>query len=291
MDKDEFITLYNTQIKPKLKKYERSRVLYCTLSVIFFIFGYSSFVLYVALPNIQQYIGKYYILGAFCLLIFYLVCGAMFPYFNDKLEQRLKKNIMPILCDYIGNIKWAHAAQLFLNDTTLIERSMLLPPYGRITFDDTFRARTQKGSLFKISEVVYGGYTRIFIFLRLQRKNYSNTVLMPKGNLQYNYVLQKITLEDVIFNRIYDVYSDDEVEARFLLNPVFMEKLSRLKKLCGGQNIGVSFFVDNMVVMIESNGDAFQLGSIFSPIDNEEQFFRLYNEIITVIDLVEYMEK
>ena len=114
---------------------------------------------------------------------------------------------------------------------------------------------------------------------------------MPKGNWQYNYVFKKITLEDVIFNRIYDAYSDDEVEARFLLNPVFMEKLSSLKKLCGGRNIDVSFFVDNMVVMIESNGDAFRLGSIFSPIDNEEQFFRLYNEIITIIDLVEYMEK
>ena len=114
---------------------------------------------------------------------------------------------------------------------------------------------------------------------------------MPKGTWQYSYSIKKITLEDIIFNRIYDVYSDDEVEARFLLNPAFMEKLSNLKKLCCGRRVGVSCFADNLIIMVEAPGGAFNLGSIFSTIMDKERIFEVYNEIITIVNLVEYMEK
>lgn len=39
-----------------------------------------------------------------------------------------------------------------------------------------------------------------------------------------------IKLEDINFSKNFDVYSEDEVEARYLLTPTFIEKFLKLKR-------------------------------------------------------------
>ena len=291
MSRDSFLAEYNQKIKPKLKQFENLRKVYSSIAVIAFILGYGLFIACFALSDyMERYLGKYYFLGMGCIFIFYLICGSLGSYFKIKLEQRMKNSLMQSFCDCIGrNIRWAQSSQLFMNDTALIERSRLMPPGSRIDLDDTFIGVTKNGNLYKISEVIgYGrNSNKIFIFLRFKGKNYANTVLMPKGEWQLSYNLRKTTLEDVKFNLFYDVYTDDEVEARFLLNPSLMEKLNGLKERYRAGNIGVSFFNDNLVIRLSVAGDAFELGD--SVID-DAQFFRLYEEITAVLDLIEYIE-
>ena len=66
-----------------------------------------------------------------------------------------------------------------------------------------------------------------------------------------------------------------------------MEKLNGLKERYRAGNIGVSFFNDNLVIRLSAAGDAFELCD--SVID-DAQFFRLYEEITAVLDLIKYIE-
>ena len=100
---------------------------------------------------------------------------------------------------------------------------------------------------------------------------------------------KKIQLEDVKLDKIYNIYSDDEVEARYLLNPSLMEKISNLENTYGGNRANLSFFDNNLVIQIITT-DAFQFGSLFTSVNDISPFLYLYKEILAVQELVEYFE-
>lgn len=290
MDTNDFLIEYNDKIKPRLKKFENKRKLYAFASVFSMIAAYFLLISTVAFGNyIDEHLGKIGALPPLLAFILLMLSGAVYSYFQINIELKLKKDIMPLFCKCMGNIQWAHAAQLFSNDTMLITRSRLLPPgFLDITLDDTFTGITEKGNWYKVSEVK--PYNQVFIFLKFKGKNYSNTILMPKGEFQQSYMLKKIYLEDVKLDKIYDIYSDDEVEARYLLNPSFMEKISNLEKTYDGKKLGLSFLGNNLVIRIETYGDAFQIGGLFTSVNKDYPFFKLHDEILAVQELAEYFE-
>ena len=63
----------------------------------------------------------------------------------------------------------------------------------------------------------------IIIFLAQYISKQANNNLQISDN--------KRKLEDIYFNKQFNVYSDDEVETRYLLTTAFMERLSNLKKV------------------------------------------------------------
>ena len=290
MSADDFLINYNKKIKPRLQKFEKQRRLQAFISVFIIMSALLLMILTVVfLDFFEEYLGNFWALAPIFAFIFLMFSAAVCSYFETNFVMKLKKDIMPVFCECMGNIQWAHAAQLFSNDTMLITRSRLLPPgFLDITLDDTFTGITEKGNWYKVSEVK--PYNQVFIFLKFKGKNYSNTILMPKGEFQQSYMLKKIYLEDVKLDKIYDIYSDDEVEARYLLNPSLMEKISNLGKTYDGKKLGLSFFGNNLVIRIETYGDAFQIGGLFTSVNKDHSFFKLHDEILAVQQLVKYFE-
>ena len=88
-------------------------------------------------------------------------------------------------------------------------------------------------------------------------KNFSgNTIIETKralkrsciaGLLSYddsnkNGALSLTKLEDIEFNDKYDIYTDDEVEARYLITPSFMQRLKNMKIAFKTDKIKCSFY-------------------------------------------------
>ena len=101
---------------------------------------------------------------------------------------------------------------------------------------------------------------------------------------------EKIILEDSKFNKKFDVYSSNQVEARYLVSPLFMEKFYNLKTVFGAKNIRCSFFDNNLMIAIETNKDLFEIGSLFKPVKDIESIERFYDEITTIYDLIDYFK-
>lgn len=53
---------------------------------------------------------------------------------------------------------------------------------------------------------------------------------------------ERVKLEDVSFERQFEVFSDNQIEARYLLTTAFMERMSEVKKGLSGQKYPVQFF-------------------------------------------------
>jgi len=103
-------------------------------------------------------------------------------------------------------------------------------------------------------------------------------------------IFKQITLEYSKFNKKFNVYSSDQIEARYLVTPLFMEKLYNLKTVFGTKNLKCSFFDDNLMIAIDTKRDLFELGNLFKPVKDIKTIKRFYDEITTIFDLIDYFK-
>ena len=86
---------------------------------------------------------------------------------------------------------------------------------------------------------------------------------------------------------MFEVYSDDQVESRYLLTVSFMERLKELAETFGGKSIQCCFYNKELFMMIPIKKDMFEPGSIFEPedfIDDSKNLLKELNLIFNIID-------
>ena len=101
---------------------------------------------------------------------------------------------------------------------------------------------------------------------------------------------ERVTLEDVGFERQFEVYSTDQVEARYLLTPRFMERLVELASHFGNpKGLSVAFDDSDLLIAVRSTVNRFEGGSIFSSFVDRSRAHNLIEElslIFTIIDVL-----
>ena len=99
----------------------------------------------------------------------------------------------------------------------------------------------------------------------------------------------KIKLEDIEFNKLFNVFSDDEIEARYLITTAFMERLLNLKTTFKSKNVKCAFINKQVFFALSTKKNLFEFGNLFKPLNNIEniEFFR---EFFSILDLIEYFK-
>ena len=79
--------------------------------------------------------------------------------------------------------------------------------------------------------------------------------------------LQNIKLEDPVFEKEWEVYATDQVEARYILTPALMERMLeiKIKRRFYGKSIEFSFFDNQVLIAVRTNKDMFETTSLFTP--------------------------
>lgn len=103
-------------------------------------------------------------------------------------------------------------------------------------------------------------------------------------------ILNKISLEDIKFSKKFDIYSSDEVEARYLVNPAFMERLLNLKTSFKSKNIRAAFYNNKLIIALSSEIDFFEIGNLHTSLHDEKYLNKFYNELSSILDMVEYFK-
>jgi Protein of unknown function (DUF3137) len=181
----------------------------------------------------------------------------------------------------------------------------LLPSCDRSAFQDCF-----EGSFHGCDFTFYEGHLED----RVQTKNGSRWVTVFRGQLiriafpkkfqgttvvrrdagLFNFMqrwgtkLQRVALSDSRLEKAFEVYSNDQVEARYLIHPVFMERLLALETQFKGKRLRCAFIEGDLLVAVEG-GDKFEIGSMFSKLDDIKRARVIVNdiaEIMRVIDAV-----
>ena len=112
---------------------------------------------------------------------------------------------------------------------------------------------------------------------------------IPKG-------FEKVELESVKFNKKYNVWVDSQsakgegqIEARYLLNTAFLERLMQIQTSFRVHQMCCSIFGNSMLVMLHTRKDLFEMNHLFGRIDDTTQYRHLFNEFASVLSFIDVL--
>lgn len=105
--------------------------------------------------------------------------------------------------------------------------------------------------------------------------------------------LERIGLVDLTFEKLFEVYGTDQVMARYLLTPSFMERLLELETLLSGTNVRAVFDEElapgagrGELLIAADTGNNFETASMFAPVNARARVETLYAEIKLIDDII-----
>lgn len=101
--------------------------------------------------------------------------------------------------------------------------------------------------------------------------------------------MKKVSLEDVVFNSMYEVYSTDQIEARYLLTTAFIDRFKKIRTAFKAEYIRAEFVNDKLTILLGVEKDLFAMGSI-SKKTTSRTFVELFEEIYSVLSLVDTLQ-
>lgn len=82
---------------------------------------------------------------------------------------------------------------------------------------------------------------------------------MPEG-------LQEVNLEDVEFEKRFNVYGDDQIETRYVLTTAFMDRFKNIAFVFKSDKIEASIKNTGILIAITVKRDLFKVAKLYRPI-------------------------
>ena len=297
--KTKYKELYFKEAAPLLKKYEKERkikavILIIVFSVIFIFASFSIFA-FIRLGLDDEIVASSYIVLAFISISAFLMLNIMEEHFANKVKEK----IMPLICKCLGNIHWTKNHKL---SSLIYIESGLIPKFDLSSYDDFFYGEFD-GVQIEILESLFGRkcsdnkYIPIFdgviIKMKMNKKFKGRTVIKKNSPLHISPSpsLKHTVLEDVKFEKKFDVFTSDKIEARYLITPSFMERIKNMAVSFNAPFYSCSFYKGDIFIALETSEDLFSIGSrLFVPVDDIKQYSKLCDEIISIILLIDYFK-
>lgn len=178
----------------------------------------------------------------------------------------------------------------------------LLPSYNRSSFEDLFCGEHRKAS-FDLYEAHLKQHRRtgkssstVTVFrgqiIRLHfPREFAGVTVVRRDAGVLNFLnglgeLKRVGLVDPKFEKVFEVYGTDQVEARFLVHPAFMERLLELEAALKGKRIRCAFEGGDLIICIEG-GNLFEPGSLFEPLVDPSRARRIVDELASVMRVMD----
>ena len=104
------------------------------------------------------------------------------------------------------------------------------------------------------------------------------------------YIKEKNILEDPKFCKKYYLFSEDPVEARYLVTTAFMERFKNLEKKLDTKRIQCVFYYDKIIFAINSKTNRFELADLYKKVDSPELFKTFFEEFTAIIGMIDYFK-
>ncbi|MFT5789405.1 MAG: hypothetical protein ACI8SJ_001521 [Shewanella sp.] len=307
-EQDAFKAHYQQYIEPLTSKFENARVASlkaCRGRL------YLCAVIYVALV-ILAFMFKPMFAPSSAPILFYLVlAGLSLPFLwwiNRPIKhykQDVKQRIYPQIFKYFGS------DFIFSRDHKMslkgLKSSKILPHYDSASFDDYVQG-TYKGVEIALNELhltkqvqrdkttdTVSVFKGVVIELSSHKAFQGHTVVVKNRGGLINFLsgsfkgLERVKLEDPLFEKQFDVFSTDQIEARYLLTVTFMERLQALSSSFDNK-IQCAFYQDRLLIMLQSKENRFEMASIFKGATFEYEFSQINKEMKQLFAIVDVLK-
>lgn len=104
--------------------------------------------------------------------------------------------------------------------------------------------------------------------------------------------LERIGLVDPKFEKAFEVYGNDQVLARYMLTPSFMERLLALETSLNGKKVRAAFDEasgEGELLIAAETGNLFEVGSMSKPLTEPGRFNRIVEELGHITGLIDLL--
>lgn len=187
--------------------------------------------------------------SALCFLILFvwvMVYSTVLSCYVPKFQQYkkdVKTFILKELFDHIDNFKYVMVnAELYSDIFYSLKKLNLFGIFDNLVIDDYLKYSSNSvefdiydvslcsianGYKTQIHRLVFGG---VLVVADYDSEFTGRTVVLPKSDKRTFPDVEQVQLEDVEFNKYFNVFSSNQIEARFLLTTAFMERLLMFAK-------------------------------------------------------------
>jgi hypothetical protein len=282
--------------------------------------NWSSLVYYVGITAIGFVPGKHeteynlnlHIFVAICCFIFAVITNIANK--NKEYQKSVKATLFPeLLKTFHQNIYYAKEEDenIYKISSRAFEYCGLYnEPITERTDDDIFHG-DYKDIKFKMNETDFGrmvttsrggqSYHRLFkglaMHFKMNKEIKTTVLIMPKTFfMQTPKMYEEVQLEDVEFNKRYKVFvrrdyagNSGQIEARYLLNTLFINRFLQLKASFKIDKIACSVVNDEMLVMLSTRKNLFEMNHLFGKIDDPSQYQHLFDEFASVFSFIDVL--
>jgi hypothetical protein len=172
-------------------------------------------------------------------------------------------------------------------------------------FEGTFKNVHMRFAEIKLTETHGSGKNRrtvttfkgLCILLKMYKKKfYGHTILVKdQGKLAEWFRdktsdLNKANLVDPEFEKLFEVYTNDQVEARYLIDPVGIERIKALYTEYNGEKMGAAWYEGQLLIMIASKHNHFEPADISVPATDPESLQTMKREIEQILSIIDRLE-
>jgi len=229
-------------------------------------------------------------------------------------KKNYKKGVLPQIAGLFGDFRYFEDGRIPISE---IEPSLILPKHDRYTSEDMFEGRYKETGIrfaeilleeqYEVRVTGYKGKTKyrteyrpvfqglaVLIDLRGRRFS-SHTIIIRNKTRFFEWIkerktgLRKAGLVDPEFEKRYDAYTNDQVEARYLIDPVMIERIRALNDIYSTDGISLAYFDNKLLIMIPSRKNMFEPANISIRAVNMENLRKLKQEIAQVLRLIDHL--
>ncbi len=237
----------------------------------------------------------------------FLFLGGLYWWVTQPRRQyvkRYKEIAMPLIATLLGNFTYRVDGKI---PSSILTESKVAPHYDRYKGEDYFEGE-YKGVDVLLSEIKLErrhrdskGRTRyrtvfkgLAIVISLKNKRfYGHTIVdKNKGRIgeffkEKSSSMRRADLVDPEFEKTFDVYTTDQVEARYLLDPAMIERFKTLQLYYNGDDIRAAFFDDALLMLIRSDYNYFEPEGVDVPATDLRSLILMKQEVEEVLSLVD----
>lgn len=222
-------------------------------------------------------------------------------------EQEIKTKVWPVVFAFFGPDFRFHPASKTGGSPAALQKSGVLRIDGKSKWDFSDRVTgTYRGVGVLLEELRVrrekkkDQYEDVFkgvaITLRLGGPMKGRTVLFKDGGVLGNFTrtapdgMQRVRLEDPVFEKVFEVYAQDQIDARVCLTPSVMDRLRSLAERHGNK-LECSFCDGSLHVFIATEHNYFEVRSgLAETVTFRKEVAAIRNEMATVFAIVDELK-
>lgn len=217
-----------------------------------------------------------------------------------------KEKILPRLAQLFGDFQYKAHGRIVMDE---MRPSGLIPSHDTYVSEDFFEG-CYKGVDIRFSEIrlteeqgsgknrrTVTKFKGLAVLLAMTNKKFlGHTILQRNAGKIGQWFKEKSTnmkranMVDPEFEKIFDAYTNDQVEARYLIDPLMIENLKALYEEYEGKTMSAAWYESKMLILVSSNHNHFEPAHIKIPATDPQSVLNMKREIGQILSIIDILD-